>query len=204
MKPIALFAVAAVATIGIVPAHQAEADVNAACTINKSVEDVNYDEAQDVYECLSEKMFEGYNKGNDKKRWVNADHVKNYRNWTKASTLPANPGFHAERFLLTWVNETGADAYTQFAEGVAMPEGTVIAKESFSINGKGKSKPGPLFIMEKAAEGASPKTGDWYYTMVSSKGTPQGVNVYTACHACHSGFEDSDFLAYPVEEVRAE
>jgi len=204
MKNTAFLAIAAIAALGFTHTTPSHAKVDKNCAIDKPGDEVSYEEAQEVYECLAEKMAKGYNKGNDKKRWVNAEHVEGYRDWTKASTLPANPGFHSERFLLTFVNETGAEAYTKFEEGVTMPVGTVIAKESFSINGKGKAKAGPLFIMEKAAKGKSPRTGDWYYTMVSASGKPQGINVYTACHECHSGFEDSDYLAFPVEEVRAE
>ena len=83
-----------------------------------------------------------------------------------------------------------------------MPVGTVISKESFTISGKGKAKPGPLFIMEKVAPGTSPSTNDWYYMMVSAKGSPVAVDVWKNCHECHSNFEDQDTLGYPVEEVR--
>jgi len=170
------------------------------CSVGKSVDDVSYREAHDVYLCLERKMFDGYNTGD--KKWVNANHVGQYRTWAAASTLPANPGTHSNRFLFTYVNSIGAAAYKQYAEGVTMPVGTVIAKESFRINSKGKSKAGPLFFMEKVAAGKSPKTNDWYYTMVNPNGKPAQINVFKACNECHSGFEDSDFLGYPVEEVR--
>lgn len=170
------------------------------CNVGKSVDDVSYREAHDVYLCLERKMFDGYNTGD--KKWVNASHVGQFRTWKAASTLPANPGFHSNRFLFTYVNPIGEAAYTQYRDGVVMPVGTVIAKESFSISSKGKAKPGPLFIMEKVAPGTSPKTGDWFYTMVSAKGKPQAINVFKACHECHSGFADSDFVGFPVEEVR--
>ena len=119
--------------------------------------------------------------------------------------MPANPGVHGERYLITWVNPVGASEYLKFKDdGTAkMPAGTVIAKESFVIDKKGNAKPGPIFFMEKVEAGKSKKTNDWYYTMVSAKGVPQGVNVYTACNECHSIYEDSDWLAYPEEEVRA-
>ena len=187
----------AFATVGFsTPSH---ADGHSCCA-GKSVDDVSYREAHDVYLCLERKMFDGYNTGD--KKWVNAAHVGQFRTWKAASTLPANPGVHSNRFLFTYVNPIGEAAYTQYAEGVKMPVGTVIAKESFSINSKGNAKPGPLFIMEKVAPGTSPKTGDWFYTMVSAKGKPQAINVFKACHECHSGFADSDFVGFPDEEVR--
>jgi len=171
------------------PAHALDAN----CGVGKSVDDVSYREAHDVYLCLERKMFDGYNTGD--KKWVNANHVGQYRTWDAASTLPANPGVHSNRFLFTYVNPIGSAAYRQFAEGVTMPVGTVIAN-------KGKSKPGPLFFMEKVAVGTSPKTNDWYYTMVNANGKPAAVNVFKACNECHSGFAESDFLGYPDEDVR--
>lgn len=170
------------------------------CKADKAGEDLSFDEAAAVYDCLKDKMVKGYRKGG--KRWIPADYVNDYRNWRLASTGPAAPGVHAGRFLVTYVNDTGFDAYTQYAEGVEMPVGTLIAKESFTVNGKGNAKAGPLFLMEKVAEGRSPETGDWFYMMVSPKGAPQAVNVVEACHGCHSGYEEQDYLGYPVEEVR--
>ena len=203
MKFAAIASAAAIAITGAfaatgvsTPAHALDAN----CGVGKSVDDVSYREAHDVYLCLERKMFDGYNTGD--KKWVNANHVGQYRTWDAASTLPANPGVHSNRFLFTYVNSIGSAAYRQFAEGVTMPVGTVIAKESFTINSKGNSKPGPLFFMEKVAAGTSPKTNDWYYTMVNPNGAPAAVNVFRACNDCHSGFSDSDFLGYPDEEVR--
>lgn len=170
------------------------------CKADKAGENLNFGEAAVVYDCLKDKMVKGYQKGG--KRWIPADYVNGYRDWKPASSGPAAPGVHGGRFLMTYVNDTGFDAYTQYAEGVEMPAGTLIAKESFTVNGKGNAKPGPLFIMEKVAKGTSPETGDWFYMMVSAKGAPQAVNVVSACHDCHSGYEDQDFLGYPVEEVR--
>lgn len=172
----------------------------ASCSADKAGSDLSFDEAATVYECLNEKMAKGYKKGD--KRWIPAEYVNDYRNWSKAATGPASPGTHGGRFLMTYVNDIGFDQYTKYAEDIVMPTGTVIAKESFSVNKKGKAKAGPLFIMEKVAPGASPETDDWYYMMVSAKGKPQAVDVVTACHECHSGFDFQGFMGYPVEEVR--
>ena len=88
---------------------------------------MSYDEAQAVYDCLKAELYDGYQKGS--KRWIPAEFVSDYRNWTPASTLPANPGVHSERFLFTYVNDVGAAAYLEFKEeGAKMPAGTVIAK----------------------------------------------------------------------------
>lgn len=179
------------------------APAHAACKTDKALDDITYDDAQAIYECLSDKMVKGYKKKS--KRWIPAEIVSDYRSWKLASSAPANPGFHSERFLMTWVNETGFDAYTDYAEGdnVTVPEGTVLVKESFSISKKGVGKPGPLFIMQKVKEGSSPKTMDWHYMMVMPNGTPAAVNVYQACNVCHvENFGFQGGMGYPVEEVR--
>ena len=189
--------VAAAFTFGVSIGGAAHAG---SCKADKAGEDLSFGEAAAVYDCLKDKMVKGYKKGG--KRWIPAEYVNDYRGWMPASTGPAAPGQHGGRFLMTYVNDIGHDAYVRYAEDIEMPVGTVIAKESFSVSKKGKARSGPLFIMEKVAEGTSPSTGDWYYMMVSAKGAPQAVNVARACHDCHSGFEDQDFMGYPVEEVR--
>lgn len=170
------------------------------CDPGKGPDDLTYDEAKTVHDCLKPSLYEGYNQGG--KRWIPADYVKDYQSWGAANTAPANPGFHANRYLSTYVNEVGFETYVQYAENPTVPVGTVIAKESFSISDGGEASKGPLFFMEKVAEGVSPETDDWYYMMVSAEGQPQAVNVVSACHECHSGFSDTGNMGYPVEEVR--
>lgn len=110
---------------------------------------------------------------------------------------------HQDRFLYTYVNDIGFDAYTQYAEDPKIPAGTVIAKVSFVVNDAGKASPGPLFIMQKTEPGASPETMDWYYMMVAANGRPQAVNVMTACNECHIGnYDFQGGLGYPIEDAR--
>ena len=174
----------------------------AACDPKKDGNDLTFEEAQAVYDCIAADLHAGYMKGD--KRWVPGGYVADYRNWTSANTLPANPGFHGGRFLLTWVNTVGAEEYLKYAEeDVNIPAGTVIAKESFAVTEAGKVQKGPLFIMEKVAAGVSPETDDWYYMMVAPNGVPQAVPVITACSECHQGnFGFQGGLGYPDEEVR--
>lgn len=188
--------VAAGAIIALPPAAHA-----ADCGAGKPGEDLSFEEAQKVYDCIAEKLHEGYATG--PKGWIPVDFVDNYRSWTKASTVPAAPGFHGGRFLVTWVNQTGASEYLKYAENPTMPAGSVLAKESFSVNDEGAVVLGPLFFMEKVDAGTSPETDDWHYSMVSPTGKPQAVNVISACSECHQeNFADTGGMGYPVEEAR--
>jgi len=119
------------------------------------------------------------------------------------STRPAVTGPHGNRFLQTWANDIAAEQYLKFAEeGVHMPVGSVLAKESFKIHKKKKKAViGPLFIMTKLEEGASPETNDWLYSGLQPNGKPMKFKQ-SFCSSCHIGWEDQDALAYPAEEVR--
>jgi len=172
------------------------------CDPGKPGGDLTHDEAQAVYDCIKEDLHAGYMTGD--KMWIPAAFVADYRGWTPANTLPANPGFHGGRFLLTFVSEPGASAYLEYKdENVDIPAGTVIAKESFAVDDAGKVEKGPLFIMQKVEAGKSPETMDWYYMAVAPNGSPMAVPVMTACNECHMGnFGHQGGLGYPVEEVR--
>ncbi|GAB5468650.1 MAG: hypothetical protein Kilf2KO_16800 [Rhodospirillales bacterium] len=180
----------------------AGSDAEANCDPGKPGSELSGEEAEALYKCISASLVEGYKKGD--KRWIPKDFVDDYRSWTLASRFPAASGFHGGRFLMTYVNPTGADSYMEYKEeNVVIPAGTRLAKESFSVTDAGKLRKGPLFMMEKMPFGTSPRTNDWYYMMVSPEGAPLAVNVYTACSECHQGnFGYQGDLGYPVPEAR--
>lgn len=188
----------------VVAAAMPSGQSHAACAAGKDRDDMTAADAQAVYECLKDSMYANYNKGS--KRWIPAEIVRDYKDWKLASSAPAAPGFHGERYLVTRVNAVGYDAYTEFRdENVEIPAGTLISKESFDVADNGSAKAGPLFIMQKVAAGTSPETMDWYYMMISPSGAPVAVNVITACSECHMenfGFQGG--LGYPAEEVRVQ
>ncbi|MFY0310331.1 cytochrome P460 family protein [Leisingera sp. D0M16] len=147
-----------------------------------------------IYECIEAKMAEGYT--------ANGDPVgSEFRSWQVTSARPAQPGPHGDRYLQTFANETAAEQYLKFAEeGFEMPAGSVLAKESFTIE-NGNAVPGPLFIMTKLAEGEAPEAGDWLYGALMPDGQEMGIQQ-SFCAGCHLNWEAQDSLAYPLEEVR--
>ncbi len=156
------------------------------------------DETQIValYDCLEAKMAAGYAKEGDSVGSA-------FRSWAVTSTRPAVAGPHGNRLLQTFANDIAAEQYLTFAEeGVVMPAGSVLAKESISISKKTKTaRPGPLFIMTKLDMGGQPETDDWLYAGLQPNGKPMTFKQ-SFCHDCHSAFSDQDSLAYPLEEVR--
>ncbi|NRB02580.1 MAG: cytochrome P460 family protein [Rhodobacteraceae bacterium] len=149
-----------------------------------------------LYDCLRDKMAEGYAK---------AGHEvgSTYRDWAITATRPAVEGSHGNRLLLTFANDVAAEQYLKFEdEGVNMPIGSVLAKESITVSiKKKKARVGPLFIMTKVGLDEAPDTDGWLYDGVQPNGKKMKFKQ-SFCHNCHSGWSDSDFLAYPVEEVR--
>lgn len=149
-----------------------------------------------LYDCLGDKMAEGYAKEGDAVGSA-------FRGWTPTATRPAVQGAHSNRLLQTFANDIAAAQYLKFAEeGVQMPAGSVLAKESITVSiKKKKARPGPLFIMTKLDAGEAPETGDWLYAGLQPNGKVMKVKQ-SFCHDCHVAYEDQDMLAYPVEDVR--
>ena len=166
------------------------------CSVDKDAWDLTADEVDAVYACVSDALAAGYAAGDNP---VAAE----YRDWAVTATRPGLHGAHSERFLLTFVNEIGAEAYMSYeiSEDFTMPVGSVIAKESFKFRDTGAVRRGPLFIMEKVAAGEADEYGNWVYSGVQPDGNP--LNISQAfCHDCHAAFFDQDSLGYPLEDLR--
>lgn len=167
-----------------------------ACTFDTEIPDFTQEQIDALYECVREELPAAYGAGDNEIAAI-------YREWGAAATGPAAPGFHGNRFLNTFVNETGFAEYIRYEdddEGFEMPIGTVIAKESYSLR-DGAPRIGPLFIMTREATADFPDTDGWVYSAVQPNGNPMGISQ-SFCHDCHSGFEFSDSLGYPVFDVR--
>jgi cytochrome P460 len=149
-----------------------------------------------LYDCLQEKMATGYAKEGD-------EVGTSYRDWAPTATRPGVAGAHGNRLLNTFANDLAAEQYLKFEEeGVEMPVGAVLAKESITVSIKKKAaRPGPLFIMTKVGKDVAPETGGWLYAGLQPNGKVMKVKQ-SFCNDCHVAWETRDYLAYPLEEVR--
>ena len=189
------FATAAAPATALMTSAASSAD----CAVDVDVEDpFDLEAAQinEIYACLKDAMAEGYAKEGDAV-------ASNFRSWTVSSTRPAVAGPHGNRLLQTFANDIAAEQYLKFAEeGVKMPVGSVLAKESIAISTtKKQARVGPLFIMTKMENGSIPETADWLYAGIQPNGKVMKIKQ-SFCHDCHAGYPDQDMLAYPLEEVR--
>ncbi len=158
--------------------------------------ELNDEEVVALYDCIKDWMAESYAAEGD-------EIGSSYRDWAVTSTRPAVAGAHSERFLQTFANDIAAEQYLKFEEeGVEMPVGSMLAKESFGINAKKNIlRRGPLFIMEKVGLDEAPDTMGWLYSGLQPNGKVMKVKQ-SFCHDCHVGWEAQDALAYPLPEVR--
>lgn len=166
------------------------------CTFEAEIADFTQEQIDALYDCVRDELLESYQSGDNEVAAV-------YRDWGQAQTGPAAPGFHGGRFLNTFVNEVGFDAYTRYEEDdetFEMPVGSVIAKESYTLR-EGAPRRGPLFIMTRGETADYPDTDGWIYSAVQPNGDPMGISQ-SFCHDCHGGYTHSDSLGYPAFDAR--
>ena len=158
-------------------------------------------EAAVAYQSIEMKMKTSYAK-------AGIASIAGYQSWVNVSSAPYVSDTHAERYVNNYVNAVGAIDYAKYEDGGTMPVGTVLAKDSFSVDGSGKAKVGPMFIMEKMPIGFSAASMDWRYSMIQPNGKVVGItnglnsDAMTFCNDCHEAAEDNDFLFFLPEESR--
>lgn len=135
--------------------------------------------------------------------------MENYTGWENVATSPYPAATHGNRYVNNWVNAIGAERYKKYEELGQMPVGSVIAKDSFTVAASGSVAAGPMFLMEKMADGFQSDLGNWKYSMVMPDGSvfgqTNGKNSagMVFCSDCHAVVgEDQDYLMLLPEEVR--
>ena len=158
-------------------------------------------EAVAAYDCLLKEMAKSYGKSD------NALAV-NFTSWRRYSRVPYVSATHGGRYVHNYANETGR-AYGLFEKAGTLPEGTKLAKPSFSVNKGGKVSLGPLFLMEKMGAGFNEESGDWRYSMVMPNGSLFGATKGKGdakvqfCIGCHlSVAPEQDSVMLLPEEYR--
>ena len=133
-----------------------------------------------------------------------------YVNWKRYNTTPYRSAQHGERYINNYGNDIAA-TYGAFEDSPPMPQGAILAKDSFAVTADGDVFSGPLFVMEKMAPGFYPASGDWRYSMVmpdgSLLGTTKGAGSVRMefCVSCHVQVgEDQDHMFFIPEEFRVQ
>ena len=178
--------------------------------------------AADTYDRIAKQLHAGYVKSGDPVAAV-------YFNWQRYNMAPYISETHGRRYVNNYAN-TAASAYGGFEEAGVMPQGSVLAKDSFRVvpmnpcatvnpcaanpcatnpcsAGTGSGlQPGPLFIMEKMVAGFNLATGDWRYTMIMPDGSifgrtdGPGSAKMQFCADCHGAVGDKQDHLYFLPE----
>jgi hypothetical protein len=164
---------------------------------------IDPDVAMSVYSEIVDDMVGGYALSQDPA-------AMNYRKWRRYNWAPYRSATHGDRFVNNYANAE-AEAYGDFGETgeVRMPEGAVVAKDSFAVTLDGDVFPGPLFVMEKMAEGFDPPAHDWRYSMILPDGSYFGISKGDSaervefCVTCHrTAGDEADHLFFVPEDNR--
>jgi len=157
-------------------------------------------EARAAYDCARPEMAAAYARSGV------ADAAR-YTEWTRYATGPYESATHGGRRVVNWANATGA-AYGRYEKAGVLPPGSVLAKDSFSVDAKGRVGIGPLFMMTKMDPGWNAGTMDWQYRMVMADGSVFGTTggrgsaKMTFCADCHNAMADHDALWFLPEAYR--
>ena len=158
------------------------------------------EQAEIIYRQIAAALANGYQRGG-------IDRVSGYQSWNRYNTAPYISKTHGNKYLNNYVNDIGR-AYGSFESAGEMPVGTVIAKDSFTMTQSREILLGPLFVMEKMADGFNTVTGDWKYTQIQPDGTLLGEtggrdsDQVRYCIGCHNAVAAQDHLYFLPKAYR--
>ena len=102
-----------------------------------------------------------------------------------------------------------AKAYGRYEKAGTLPQGSILAKDSFTVTADGQVYAGALFLMEKMAPGFNAASLDWRYTMILPDGAffgetnGEGSEDVTYCIDCHAlAGDEQDHLFYIPDTYR--
>ena len=154
--------------------------------------------AMEIYSIARPSLGRGY---------AASDHpiAQSYLAWRRLNRAPYLSSTHGNHYINNYYNDAAA-GYAKHEEGVPLPQGAIIAKDSFAVTESGSILLGPLFVMEKMPEGFNYVSGDWRYTQINPDGEffgethGDGAERVEYCIGCHLAAEERDHL-YGVPEA---
>ena len=131
-----------------------------------------------------------------------------YNTWRRYNFTPYMSATHGRRYVNNYANPR-AKAYGKAEQAGTLPEGSVLAKDSFEVTDRGDVVTGPLFLMEKMQPGFNPEIRDWRYTMIMPDGSLFGTTNGESsdrvefCAACHlAAGDEKDHLFFVPQRHR--
>ena len=157
--------------------------------------ELSADEAEAIYGRVAGDMTDAYGISRDRS-------AETYQRWRRFNEAPYTSATHGSRYVNNYGNGL-ARGYTRPDMVLPMPEGAVLAKDSFAVTADGDVFLGPLFLMEKMAPGFDPEARDWRYSMIMPDGSFFGItggeNAHKVqfCITCHkTAGDENDHLFF--------
>ena len=159
-------------------------------------------ETEAIYQQIIDDMTDGYRLSRDPS-------ATGYRRWQRFNAAPYPSATHGSRYVNNYGNALAAP-YGRPDGPLPLPEGAVLAKDSFAVTADGDVFLGPLFLMEKMAAGFDATSRNWRYSMIMPDGSFFGITGgdnaerVQFCITCHAtAGDDNDHLFFMPEDFRA-
>ncbi|MBI1244424.1 MAG: hypothetical protein GC202_05410 [Alphaproteobacteria bacterium] len=125
--------------------------------------------------------------------------IRTTRGWRPASRtyMASEHGM----FLQVFANAAAAE-YLKYEKGARLPQGAAILKRSFRVAADGNVSAGPVFVMERMAQGYDRTTDDWRFAVTAPDGALMGESggrdaaKVAFCAGCHKSAQVQDFLFF--------
>lgn len=158
-------------------------------------------EANEIYDRVIDDMVGAYTLSQDPS-------AASYRRWRLYNSAPYQSATHGSRYVNNYANPAAKD-YDRLADIDRLPEGAILAKDSFAVTESGDVFLGPLFLMEKMEAGFAAEARDWRYSMIMPDGSYFGVtggddaDRVEFCITCHElAGDENDHLFFVPEDYR--
>ncbi len=194
LSAIGLFGLASAMVVAPLLAQEDPMKVDRHITIDGAA-NLTASDATAVYEDILADMVAGYSLSDDPSAAA-------YPDWARLNVAPYRSATHGNRFVNNYANPVAARVYARSLNGEAMPTGSVLVKDSFTVTNEGEVFVGALFIMEKLAAGKRPAYGDWRYIMILPDGSLFGDSEGSDaprmgfCDGCHAAVARNDRLFF--------
>jgi len=155
--------------------------------------------AEEVYQAIRVAMRDSYTQAGDPV-------TQAYQRWHRYNATPYRSTLHGQRFVNVYGNSQ-ARGYGRFEKAGTMPEGAMLAMDSFVVTESGQVMTGPFFLMEKRERGFDATTGDWLYMMVGADGEMVGITNGEGsarvgfCAGCHRGAPEGQAGLWLIPEA---
>jgi hypothetical protein len=195
---LSLFVIAVVAAVSVLSADRGR-DHPATLPTIANTADLGPDRAETIYQAIRGGLSTKYALSDDPVAVA-------YQTWTRLNRAPFRANGHGGWYANVYASPEAWE-YGRYEGAGPLPEGAIIAMDSFAVTTGEDVLSGPLFLMEKVATGTG--ANDWRFMRIEHDGSiagmtggigPEAVRVCAECHG--KAGPTRDHLYFMPPEVR--